>query len=174
MDAQPVFVRREMIAAAPAPRAAAGGMAMWLRQRLFSSVLNSLLTILSAVVLAALIVPAVRFLLIDAVWTGSSREDCTVAGAGRAVGACWPFIAAKFRQFMYGFYPAEEQWRVNLTYAIGAILLIPLLIPRAPYKIVNAIAFFGVFPLLAFFLLVGGRFGLAYVETRLWGGLLVT
>ena len=75
-------------------------------------------------VLAALIWPAVKFLLIDAVWTGSSREDCTVAGAGRTVGACWPFIAAKFRQFMYGFYPAEEQWRVNLTYAIAVVLLV--------------------------------------------------
>ena len=156
MDAQPVFVRRELIAATPPPRAAAGGMAMWLRQRLFGSVLNSLLTILAAVVLAALIVPAVRFLLIDAVWTGSSREDCTVAGAGRAVGACWPFIAAKFRQFMYGFYPAEEQWRVNLTYAIAVILLVPLLIPRFPGKVANAILFFGIFPIAAFFLLVGG------------------
>jgi general L-amino acid transport system permease protein len=75
---------------------------------------------------------------------------------------------------MYGFYPESEQWRVNLTYALGLILLAPLLIPRAPYKGVNAILFFGVFPLVAFFFLVGGVFGLTYVETRFWGGLLVT
>lgn len=31
-----------------------------------------------------------------------------------------------------------------------------------------------VFPVVAFFLLVGGWFGLPYVETPLWGGLLVT
>src|SRR5690606_40701358 len=48
------------------------------------------------------------------------------------------------------------------------------LIPRAPWKGVNAVLFFGVFPIVAFFLLVGGRFGLTYVPTRLRGGLLVT
>ena len=53
-------------------------------------------------------------------------------------------------------------------------LLVPLLIPRVPWKTLNAILFFGVFPVAAFYLLVGGRFGLSYVETRLWGGLLVT
>ena len=30
------------------------------------------------------------------------------------------------------------------------------------------------FPVVGFFLLVGGVFGLPHVETRLWGGLLVT
>jgi general L-amino acid transport system permease protein len=34
--------------------------------------------------------------------------------------------------------------------------------------------FFGVFPFVAYFLLVGGAFGLRYVETPMWGGLMVT
>ena len=67
-----------------------------------------------------------------------------------------------------------NSWRVDLTYALGALLLVPLLIPRAPYKALNAVVFFGVFPVVAFFLLVGGVFGLPHVETRVWGGLLVT
>jgi len=137
-------------------------------------VLNTTLTIVSAAVIVALLWPALKFLLIDAVWTGSSRVDCLPETVGRPVGACWPFIAAKFVQFMYGFYPASEQWRVDLTCALGALLLAPLLIPAAPYKGYNAILFFGVFPVVAFFLLVGGVFGLPYVETRVWGGLLVT
>jgi general L-amino acid transport system permease protein len=173
MEAQVAFVRHELIAAMEPPRPVVG-VPTWLRQRLFGSVLNTMLTIASIALLFALVWPATRFLLIDAVWTGSGREDCMAADAGRSIGACWPFIAAKLRQFMYGFYPADEQWRVNLTYAIGAALLAPLLIPRVPYKAANAIAFFGVFPLVAFFLLVGGSIGLPYVETRLWGGLLVT
>jgi general L-amino acid transport system permease protein len=53
-------------------------------------------------------------------------------------------------------------------------LLTPLLIPKIPRKGLNAIVFFGVFPIASFFLLVGGYFGLDYVETSLWGGLLVT
>jgi general L-amino acid transport system permease protein len=173
MTAQSTFVRREM-AAPLAPPLLHTGVLGWLRQRLFSSVANAVLTIVSFMLIAVLVWPTIKFLFIDAVWTGSNREACLAETVGRAVGACWPFIAAKFTQFMYGFYPQEEQWRVVLTYALGVVLLVPLLIPRVPYKALNAIAFFGVFPVVAFFLLVGGAFGLAHVETRSWGGLLVT
>jgi general L-amino acid transport system permease protein len=173
MNTQPAFVRRNMVAPMAPPRVV-GGVLGWMHERLFSSVANALLTIISALLLVLLIWPTARFLLIDAVWVGSSRTDCLPETAGRAVGACWPFVAAKFAQFMYGFYPEDQHWRVNLTYALGLLLLAPLLIPRAPYKAANAIAFFGVFPIVAFFLLVGGVFGLVHVETRSWGGLLVT
>ena len=115
-----------------------------------------------------------RFLLIDAVWDGASRIDCLPEKVGREVGACWPFIGAKFRQLLYGFYPLQELWRVNLTAALGVLFLTPLMIPSAPYKVINSVVFFAVYPVLAFVLLVGGLPGLPYVETRLWGGLLVT
>jgi general L-amino acid transport system permease protein len=167
------FVRQQLIAPTAAPRSIVGTPA-WLQQKLFGSVLNTIATLLSALILAALIWPAIRFILIDAVWVGSSRTDCLAETVGRPVGACWPFIAAKFRQFMYGFYPADQVWRINLTYAAGLVLLVPLMVPRVPYKTLNAILFFGVFPIVAFYLLVGGVFGLRHVETRLWGGLLVT
>jgi general L-amino acid transport system permease protein len=75
---------------------------------------------------------------------------------------------------MYGFYPQDQQWRVNLTYALGVILLVPLLIPRIPGKGLNAVLFFGVFPVVGFFLLVGDVLGLEHVETAVWGGFLVT
>ena len=76
-----------------------------------------------------------------------------------SVGACWPFIQAKFSQFIYGFYPEPERWRVNLTFILAAILLVPLLIPRLPAKGPNAILFFLALPVVAFFLLHGGGLG---------------
>jgi general L-amino acid transport system permease protein len=167
------FVRRELIAPLPPPLATRGLLG-FLRWRLFGGALNTVLTLVGLLLLVLLLPPAVRFLLVDAVWSGSSRTDCLAETLNRPVGACWPFVFAKFRQFMYGFYPEAEQWRVNVTYALGVALLIPLLIPRAPYKTWNAVAFFGVFPVVAFFLLVGGVFGLPHVETRYWGGMLVT
>jgi general L-amino acid transport system permease protein len=93
--------------------------------------------------------------------------------AKRTVGACWPFIDAKLSQLIYGFYPEPERWRVNLTFLIAALFLTPLLIPRAPAKTLNAVLFFIVLPVVAYFLLRGG-FGLPLVDTRQWGGLLVT
>jgi general L-amino acid transport system permease protein len=146
----------------------------WLRYRLFNTWLDALLTLLSLFLLWLVVPPVIRFLILDAVWDGAGRDDCLAEKIGRPVGACWPFVAAKFRQLVYGFYPWDEQWRVNVTFALGAALLIPLLIPRIPYKGANAILFFGVYPVVAFFLLVGGSFGLDYIETRSWGGLLVT
>jgi general L-amino acid transport system permease protein len=173
MDEQSAFVRRELIAPQEPPRMSIG-LPAWLHQRLFGSVGNSILTAVSFAILSALLWPAIKFLLIDAVWTGSSREDCLAETAGRLVGACWPFIHAKFSQFMYGFYPEAERWRVDVTFALGAVLLAPLLVPRLPWKTINAALFFGIYPVVGFFLLVGGVFGLPVVETRSWGGLLVT
>jgi len=168
------FVRREMVAAGPPPHAKTGGAARALRARLFRGPVNAILTLLSLALVVALAWPTIRFLLVDAVWTGSDREACLAETAGREVGACWPFVTAKFDQLMFGFYPDSQRWRVVLTYLIGALLLGPLLIPRFPFKLANAFLFFVAFPILAFVLLVGGMFGLRLVETNLWGGLLVT
>jgi general L-amino acid transport system permease protein len=74
------------------------------------------------------------------------------------VGACWPYVQAKFTQFIYGFYPEPERWRANLTFGLAALLLLPLLIPRLPAKGLNAGLFFIAFPIVAFFLLHGGGF----------------
>jgi len=173
MVAQLAYVRRELAAPMPPPLAARGVFG-WMRYRLFGSLLNSVLTVVSLALFVVVAWPTIRFLLIDAVWDGASRADCLPETVGRPVGACWPFIARKFAQFMYGFYPSDQIWRVNLTYFLGAALLAQLVIPRVPYKATNAILFFGVFPVVAYFLLVGGVLGLEHVETRRWGGMLVT
>ena len=167
------FVRAEMIAPSAPPPMRAGALG-WAREHLFGSIGNAILTLLGVAALAALLWPTIRFVLIDAVWQGRERGDCLPETVGHAVGACWPFITAKFRQLMFGFYPAAERWRVVLVYGLGALLLAPLLVPRVPHKTLNAVLFFGAFPAVAAVLLLGGVFGLREVETRLWGGLLVT
>jgi general L-amino acid transport system permease protein len=171
--AAPGFVRREMIAPVPPPRVQASILGV-LGRRLFNSVGNSILTVLGIAFLTALAWPLLKFLLLDAVWRGVERTDCLPETVGHQVGACWPFIAAKFDQLMYGFYPADQRWRVNLVYGLAALLLAPLLAPRIPGKTLNALLFFVAYPIVAGVLLVGGLFGLPEVETRLWGGFLVT
>jgi general L-amino acid transport system permease protein len=167
--AHTAFVRPKLLHSLPPPGTGATG-----RWNLLSGWRNVALTLVGATLIWLVVWPAVRFLFIDAVWIGTSRTDCLPETLGRDVGACWSFIAAKFPQFIYGFYPQSERWRVDLTFLLGTSLLLPLLIPRVPHKVANAVLFFGVFPVIAFFLLVGGTVGLPYVETRAWGGLLVT
>ncbi|WP_022722733.1 amino acid ABC transporter permease [Rhodopseudomonas sp. B29] len=152
------FVRGEMLPAREAPVHRPGVLGL-ARRRLFNSPGNILLTIIGAVLLYLTIVPTIRFLFVDAVWQGSNRTACLAETAGHPVGACWPFIQAKAMQFIYGFYPEPERWRVNLTFALAALLLAPLLIPRAPAKGLNATLFFVAFPIVAYFLLHGGGIG---------------
>jgi general L-amino acid transport system permease protein len=152
------FVRKDLVAERPAP-VKTTGMIGFVRTRLLNSPTNILLTILGALLIWFTVVPALRFLLVDAVWLGSDRNACLEQNAGHAVGACWPYISAKFDQLIYGFYPQAERWRVNLTFLLGALLLLPLLIPRLPAKSLNASLFFLAFPVVAFFLLRGGGLG---------------
>jgi general L-amino acid transport system permease protein len=150
------FVRNELAASSPPP-ATRRGIVGWARESLFSSPFNVALTLLSVALVALVLPPLLRFLFIDAVWNGDNREACL-----NSSGACWPFVKAKFGQFIYGFYPIAERWRPNLVFALGALLLAPLLIPRAPFKPLNAVLFFGIFPIVAFVLLTGGNLDLQH------------
>ncbi|MEY9121294.1 amino acid ABC transporter permease [Bradyrhizobium yuanmingense] len=158
------FVRRDLLAERPAPVKTTGFIGL-MRTRLFNSPTNILLTIVGALLLWFTIVPSVKFLMVDAVWSGKDRTACLAENAGFAVGACWPYIQAKLPQLIYGFYPEAERWRVNLTLLLAVLLLLPLLIPRLPAKSLNAGLFFVAFPVVAFFLLHGGGikgFGLSW------------
>jgi general L-amino acid transport system permease protein len=152
------FVRRDLVPERAAPVKTSGFIG-FVRTRMFNSPTNILLTVLSFLLLWFTVIPAVRFLLIDAVWHGTDRNACLAENAGHVVGACWPFVQAKFIQFIYGFYPEPERWRVNLTFILAALLLLPLLVPRLPAKGLNAGLFFIAFPVVAFFLLHGGGLG---------------
>jgi general L-amino acid transport system permease protein len=152
------FVRQDLVPERAAP-VKTTGLVGFLRTRLFNTPTNILMTVAGVLLLWLIVVPAVRFLLIDAVWRGTDREACLAANAGHVVGACWPYVQAKFTQFIYGFYPEAERWRANLTFILAALLLLPLLIPRLPAKSLNAGLFFIAFPVVAFFLLHGGGLG---------------
>jgi general L-amino acid transport system permease protein len=163
------FVRQEIVAAEPPPRSVFGPIA-WVRENLFASVGDSLLTIIGVAIVLVALPPIVDWAFLSAVWDGENREVCISPEAG----ACWAFVKAKFAQFIYGRYPIPERWRVDLVYLMLAGGLIPMAIPWVPRKGLNALFLLAVFPVLAFILLVGGMFGLRPVETSLWGGLMVT
>lgn len=144
------------------------GVIGWMRANLFSSIGNSLMTLLALYLLYILIVPSVNWALLTADWVGDSRDACTSGGA------CWVFVYNRFDQFMYGFYPEAERWRIDLTFLLLLIQVAWLVIPRLPRKgIVAAVALL-IYPVVAYFLLYGGSFGLDVVATHKWGGMSLT
>ncbi|EKF20292.1 amino acid ABC transporter permease [Nitratireductor pacificus] len=172
------FVRTEMVAD-QAPPVSDHGLLSWLRRNLFANATDTVFTIIGIALVVMIVPPLVQWAFISAQWTGSDRTVCATLAQGGIQpdgwsGACWAFVDAKFQQFMFGRYPDEERWRVYLTGFLFVVLLVPLLIPSVPRKGLNALLLFGVFPIVGFFLLSGGAFGLKPVATPLWGGLMVT
>ncbi|MCA3560512.1 MAG: amino acid ABC transporter permease [Aestuariivirga sp.] len=163
------YVRDRDAPLRPPPAGTAGPIG-WLRENLFSSPGNSLLTAILAVALGYLAWTILDWAILRAVWTGVDREACAIANAG----ACWPFAAEKFPQWLFGFYPIAERWRPMLAFLIGAAALVPMLMPWVGGKTLNALFLLFIYPVIAFELLAGGLLGLTPVETSNWGGLMVT
>jgi general L-amino acid transport system permease protein len=130
------YVRTEMEPAQSPPGRTSGAVA-WVQKNLFATPTDTILTILGALFLFWIVPPIYGFFIGNAVPPGGTVEQCRVEN----VGACWAYIASEIEFFIYGFYPMDQYWRVNIVFALLAILVIPLLIPKVPLKIANAALF---------------------------------
>ena len=129
---------------------------------------NAILTIFVIFLLIKSIPPMLDWLFFEADFVGTKKEDCT------SDGACWVFINVWFKRFMYGLYPNDEIWRINIAF-IGLILTVGLAFFVQP-KIKKYVLIFllFVYPFIMISLISGGNFGLEWVETNAWGGLALT
>ena len=146
------------------------GTLFWLKENLFSNVVNSILTILSIVLLFVLFPPLFEWAIAKADWVGSSKDSCSKDGA------CWVFIRVWFDQFLYGRYPSDSVWRINLSYFLAIATALPLFFSVVPKKVKLGLIGFLLFiyPIICFYLFYGSGFGLEVVETSRWGGLFLT
>ena len=91
-------------------------------------------------------------------------------------GACWGFVAEKWRMIIFGRFPYEEQWRPAVGTAVIVLMLVLTAVPkfwsRRGVRVLGAawVAAFAVF----FSLMYGGVFGLSPVDPDSWGGLPLT
>lgn len=104
------------------------GLIKWCRINLFSTVGNTLLTLAGLLILWWTIPPFFQWAVVNASWSGDSREVCDAAcAASGKTGACWVFIKVRLGMFMYGFYPEVERWRINFVLTVLAFTLLPVL-----------------------------------------------
>jgi general L-amino acid transport system permease protein len=141
----------------------------WLRTRLFSSRLSSLATLTVLYVAWKIVPPLVDWAVVRAVWSPEEPRLCREAIGG---GACWAFVADKYRFILFGTYPTEEHWRPALVivilialYAVSALSYLRRL--RLATAWLAGLALIGL-------LMWGGLAGLSYVENERWGGLTLT
>jgi general L-amino acid transport system permease protein len=139
----------------------------WVRRNLFNSIFNSVLTIVVLVLAGLVLSPLFRWAVTHATISGLTRAACT------GDGACWTFIRVRFPVFIYGNYPSDQYWRADLAATLLAAFCIPVLRDGVRHRWLWVLLLLIVFPTLAALLLWGGVFGLPYVDTSLWGGLML-
>ncbi len=142
---------------------------IWARRNLFSSPLNTALTLMALWLLYLILMPVLQWLIVDAQWRGHTPGDCPDKEA-----ACWPFIRARWDQFIFGLYPQAERWRIWSGVGVGAMAAVPLFWRGFRYKGWLLCFLCVLYLLIGKFLFVGGSFGLAYVDTGNWGGFFLT
>lgn len=139
----------------------------WLRTQLFSTPLNSLLTILSVWLLLAIVPAVVDWALIKANISATTAQECRGTG-----GACWAFIIEKHRLILFGLYPYDEQWRPLI--ATGILLATIILSGFRRFWNLSLVVIWTLALISVAVLMWGGIFGMKYVENNLWGGLPLT
>ena len=138
------------------------------REALFGSLGNSLLTLAIVALLAWGLPKLVAWALVHAVF----RADADACRAAEHAGACWGVIAEKLRAILFGRYPYAQQWRPLVALLLLAALSGASMVPRGWGRwLVVAWPL----ALAAFIVLMrGGIGGLELVPSSRWGGLPLT
>ncbi len=149
------FVRTEMLPERTPP-VGQQGLIKWFRENMFSSIPNSILSIVAMWAIYAVLSHILPWVF-QSSWNASSLKECRaniVAEYGEGTsGACWGVIHERVPQLIYGFYPQELRWRPDLAFIGMLIALAPVLFDKLPRKM---IWFSAIYPFLAFWLLWGG------------------
>ncbi|MGI1670949.1 MAG: amino acid ABC transporter permease [Neptuniibacter sp.] len=147
----------------PAPKDTVGFIP-WVKDNLFSSIGNSLTTLIIIGLLANLLPPLIDWLFLSANWSGTTQADCTKEGA------CWVFVSAWSKQFFFGSYPTEEIWRIFICLiSLVAVIAASYLLPKDSRNKLGIPAFL-IMPFVWIIILDGSLIGLEYVATDYWGG----
>jgi general L-amino acid transport system permease protein len=145
------FVRHEMLEEL-APPVGEGGVLKWVRENLFSSVFNTIMTIIAVWVIYSITVGVAPWFL-NGVWNAETTRECYEILDG-VNGACFAVLQERFPQLIYGFkYPSTEYWRPNLATILLLVALAPVLFRRLPKRL---LVFTVIYPFLAYWLIWGG------------------
>ncbi|KGB81371.1 MAG: amino acid ABC transporter permease [Confluentimicrobium sp.] len=151
------YVRKTMLPE-KAPPVTSSGVLGWIRENLFSTPLNVILTLLSAG-FAFYVLASILPWIFQSSWTAGSLGECRevikATYGPDAHGACWAVIRERYLQLIFGFYPAELYWRPVLAFVVALVALAPVLFNGLPRQMMR---FSAVAPFLVPWLLWGGTF----------------
>lgn len=145
------FVRETQIPPAPPP-ASETGIIKWMRQNLFATPANAILTLVALWAIYSILTGVVPWLW-NGVWNTSSLAECREILQGR-VGGCFSVLTERWNQLLYGFkYPPGEYWRPNTALILLFVAAAPVLFFDLPRKLLLITA---LYPFIAYWLIWGG------------------
>ncbi|WP_336810392.1 amino acid ABC transporter permease [Bosea sp. MMO-172] len=126
---------------------------------------NAVVTFACLWLIYRLVTGAWGWLVTRAIVEGGPQTCKAAAGAG----ACWPFLAAKLRFMIFGFFPYDEHWRPALAVLLFLGAMAYSMIPRFWSR--HLLWLWLAVVIICGVLMYGGVFGLRVVNTTNWGGL---
>ena len=150
---------RETMLPEMAPPVKDKGVVKWVRENLFSSWVNILLTVISIYVVF-LVLKLLLPWAFGGVWNAGSLTECREVlfsfYKNSHGGACWAVIEDRWLQLVFGFYPPELYWRPILAFVLFFVALAPVLFAD---KVPGQLIWFSlIYPFLATWLIWGGSF----------------
>ena len=142
--------------AAKPPPPTTVGVIGWFRENLFYSWFSTIVTFAALYLIYLILASLYQWGIADAVWHAESRRQCLDTSPD---GACWAGVIAWFNGIIYGRFPGEEQWRVNLAFILLVLWIAPFWFPRVTGKIGIGISAVVFYPFLAGYLFSGGERG---------------
>jgi len=149
--------------ALPAPNETVGPV-VWIKANLFPNLINSIISIIMISLLASVLPGVFDWIFISADWSGESQADCSKEGA------CWVFVSIWMQQFIYGSYPDEQLWRINLALIVLVLVIAAPSFLNKDSRNKLGVPLFLLYPFVCAAFLDGRLFGLEYVRTDYWGG----
>ncbi|PVA06459.1 amino acid ABC transporter permease [Thalassorhabdomicrobium marinisediminis] len=154
--AQTVRYVRETMLPEREPPLAETGVIKWMRENLFSSWINAILTIVSLYIIFVVLSAIIPWLL-NSVWDAESLTECREILAAQGLsshdGACGAVLTARWHQLVFGYYPSELYWRPILALALFLVGIAPVLFANLPRQMLLVSA---AVPFVCFWLLWGG------------------
>ena len=145
------FVRHDQIPPSPPP-AREAGVIKWLRENLFSTWFNAILTIVSVYLIIKLVIGVYPWFA-NGVWEGNGLASCVAALEGKT-GACFAILAERWNQLLFGIsYPSDAYWRPLVAFLLLVPCASPVLFSKLPR---NLLVLTLLYPFMAFWLIWGG------------------
>jgi len=150
-DQSIAFVRHETLPPSPPP-ASETGIVKWMRQNLFSSVTNSVLTLAALYAIYSILSGSMPWIL-GGIWQAPSLQACREILAGDSAG-CFAVLTERWHQLIFGFkYPQEAYWRPTLAFVLLIVAVAPVLFANLPRQM---LILTGLYPFIGFWLIWGG------------------